>query len=81
MTGHTPWKEIKHKRDNMGMQKFGDVEKIEVLAGEEAQVLNKHMKRTGKYKVSDFDKEEKKALQAELESVRPADDVADTEVE
>jgi hypothetical protein len=58
----------------MAMQKFGDVEKIEVLKGKEAQVLNQHMNKLGKYKVSDFSKEEKQALQQELESVRPQED-------
>jgi len=58
----------------MGMQKFGDVEKIEVLQGKEAQVLNKHMSKLGKYKVSDFSKDEKEALAAELESVRPKEE-------
>lgn len=77
MSGHTPWSEIKHKRDTMSMQKTGDAEKIEVLKGEEAQVLNKHMSKLGKYKVSDFSKEEKEALQSELDSVRPADDDTD----
>ena len=74
MSGHTPWNELKHKRDEMTMQKTGDAEKLEVLVGKEAQVLNKHMERLGKYKVSDFDKDEREALQTELEAVRPQED-------
>lgn len=58
----------------MTMQKTGDAEKLEVLAGKEAQVLNKHFAKLGKYQVSDFSKEEKDALSADLEAARPAKD-------
>jgi len=52
------------------MQKYGDVEKLDVLVGEEAQVLNEHMERTGRYKVSDFTKAQKEELQRDLESIK-----------
>lgn len=52
------------------MEKYGDVEKAEVLRGEEAQVLNQHMERTGRYSVSDFNKTQKEALQRDLEEAR-----------
>lgn len=58
----------------MAIQKFGDVEKVEVLRGEEAQVLNDHMERTGKYKVSDFSKDEKKELTQDLEAAKWEDE-------
>lgn len=74
MSGHHKWSEIKHKRDDMTMQKTGDAEKLEVLVGKEAQVLNKHMAKLGKYKVSDFSKDEKDALTADLEAARPVTD-------
>lgn len=61
------------------MQKYGDVEKIDVLRGEEAQVLNDHMARTGKYKVSDFNKGEKEELQSALNSVKSEDSEDDSE--
>jgi hypothetical protein len=57
----------------MAMKKIGDVEKIEVLRGAEAQVLNEAFKRTGKYQVSLFDEEEKKRLDDELEAARTKD--------
>ena len=53
----------------MAMQKFGDTEKVEILRGEQATVLNDHMKKTGKFKVSDFSKDEKAELQRDLEAV------------
>lgn len=52
------------------MQKYGDVEKLEVLRGEEAQVLNEHMEKTGRYSVSDFNKTQKKELLDDLEIAR-----------
>lgn len=52
------------------MEKYGDVEKIEVLRGEEAQVLNDHMEKTGRYSVSDFNKTQKKELLDDLELAR-----------
>lgn len=58
----------------MAIQKFGDVEKLEVLRGEEAQVLNDHMERTGKYKVSDFTKDEKDKLAEDLEAAKWTDE-------
>lgn len=52
------------------MQKYGDVEKIDVLRGEEAQVLNKHMEKTGRYSVSDFNKTQREEFLKDLESAR-----------
>ena len=54
----------------MAMEKYGDVEKVDVLRGEEAQVLNKHMEKTGRYAVSDFTKSQKEDLQNDLEEAR-----------
>lgn len=58
----------------MAIQKFGDVEKLEVLRGEEAQVLNDHMTRTGKYAVSDFTEDEKESLAHDLEAAKWVDE-------
>jgi len=44
--------------------------KIEVLRGEEAQVLNDHFAKTGKYAVSDFNEEEREALDQSLNEVK-----------
>ena len=52
------------------MEKYGDVEKVEVLRGEEAQVLQKHMEKTGRYAVSDFNKGQKEDLQRDLDEAR-----------
>lgn len=52
------------------MKKYGDVEKLEVLRGEEAQVLNEHMEKTGRYSVSDFNKTQKEELQRDLDAAR-----------
>lgn len=54
----------------MGFEKYGDVEKIDVLRGEEAQVLNQHMEKTGRYAVSDFTKKQKEELQKDLDDAR-----------
>jgi hypothetical protein len=44
--------------------------KIEVLRGPEAQVLNEHFAKTGKYAVSDFSDDERQALDTDLNEVR-----------
>lgn len=44
--------------------------KLNVLRGEEAQVLNDHFAKTGKYAVSDFSDQEKEDLDASLNEVR-----------
>ncbi len=53
----------------MSMKKYTSPEKMEVFHGEEAVVLNRHLKRTGKA-VSDFNEEELKSFTEDLESVR-----------
>ncbi len=53
----------------MTMKKYTSPEKVEVFYGDEAAVVNKHLKRVGKA-VSDFSDEEKEALSADLEKVR-----------
>ena len=40
--------------------------KLEVLRGAQANVLNQHFAKTGKYQVSDFTEEERKALDEDL---------------
>lgn len=62
----------------MALQKFGDAESAEVFRGREAAVVTSHMQRLGKA-VSDFDDNEKQALQAELESVREPEDQPEPE--
>lgn len=55
----------------MAMKKTSQGEgKIEVLRGEEAQVLNDHFAKTGKYAVSDFSEDEREALDADLSQTR-----------
>lgn len=54
----------------MAFQKYGDVEKLDVLRGREAQVLDEHSKRLGKYRVSDFTDKQKEALLEDLNAVR-----------
>jgi len=53
----------------MSMKKYTTPEKAEVFYGEEAAVVNRHLKRVGKA-VSDFSDEEKEALSNDLEKVR-----------
>ena len=53
----------------MTLQKTGDNERADVFRGPEAEVVNRHMQRVGKA-VSEFDQDELKALDDELESVR-----------
>ncbi len=55
------------------MKKYTSPEKIVVFYGEEAVVVNRHLKRVGKA-ISDFSDEEKEALSADLEKVRPSED-------
>lgn len=55
------------------MQKFGDIEKIDVLRGREASVLNEHMRKSGTYSVSDFSDDQKEELIKDLEEARQAD--------
>lgn len=65
----------------MAMQKFGDSEQAEVFRGREAAVVNAHMQRLGKA-VSEFDDNEKQALQSELEGVRePSDEQPEPEAD
>lgn len=40
--------------------------KIEVLRGRQAEVLNEHFAKTGKYAVSDFSDDERELLDSEL---------------
>lgn len=56
----------------MSMKKYTSPEKVEVFAGQEAAVVNRHLKRTGKA-MSNFTEEELADLQSELESVRGED--------
>lgn len=51
------------------MKKYGDNEKAEVFTGREANVVSEHLQRVAK-PISEFSKEEKEALQADLEQVR-----------
>lgn len=58
----------------MAMRKTGGPEKIEVLRGKEAVVLNEHLAKTGK-SLEDFTKKEREELHADLDEVREeADD-------
>lgn len=54
----------------MAFQKYGDVEKLDVLRGREAQILDEHSKRLGKYRVSDFTEKQKEALLDDLNAFR-----------
>jgi hypothetical protein len=55
----------------MAMKKTNKSEgKLEVLRGPEAEVLNQHFARTGKYAVSDFSDDERAALDESLNEVR-----------
>lgn len=59
----------------MSMRKYADGEgKLEVLRGREANALNAHMERLGKFSVSDFSDDEREALQADLEKAREEDE-------
>lgn len=61
------------------MKKYAEAEgNLEVLRGREAQVMNDHLQRVGKA-VSDFDTEEKKALQVDLEQARKENKEEDDE--
>jgi hypothetical protein len=74
MSGHTPWSEIKHKRDN-GMRKYSQGEgELEILRGEEAVIAQDHLRRTGK-SIVDFDDAERDALRRDLDALRPKDEV------
>jgi len=53
----------------MSMKKYTSPEKVEVFYGEEAAVVNRHLKRVGKA-ISDFSEEEKEALSADLEKAQ-----------
>lgn len=54
----------------MAMKKTGDAQKIDVAYyGEEAGIVNEHLSKTGKA-ISEFNRDEKRALQEELESFR-----------
>lgn len=53
----------------MSMKKYTSPEKLEVFHGEEAVVLNRHLKRTGKA-VSEFSDEERESFLSDLETVR-----------
>ena len=65
----------------MAIRKVADGEgKIEVLRGEEAQVLNEHQAKTGKYAVSDFSDEERKALESDLSKVKAEEPEAKPDV-
>lgn len=43
--------------------------KLKVLRGDEAQVLNDHFAKTGKYAVSEFSSEEREELNSALDAV------------
>jgi hypothetical protein len=59
------------------MKKYSQGEgNLEVLRGEEAVVVNEHLSKTGKA-VSDFNENERQALHADLDRVRPKQDVAE----
>lgn len=53
----------------MAMKKYGDAQPAELFVGEEARVVNDHLRKTGKA-VSDFSEGELAALNADLENVR-----------
>lgn len=53
----------------MTLKKYGDAEQANVFHGREAQVVSTHMQRHGKA-VSEFSKDEKAALSAELEAIQ-----------
>jgi hypothetical protein len=54
----------------MAMKKTGESEKLEVVyTGREASVVHDHLLKTGKA-LSDFDNEERAALDSDLESVK-----------
>lgn len=56
------------------MRKYSQGEgNLEVLRGEEAVVVNKHLAKTGKA-VSDFTDDERAALHADLDAVRGKDE-------
>jgi hypothetical protein len=61
------------------MRKTGQPEKLEVLRGREAQVLHEHQQRLGKYSLADFDGDEMKSLESELDQVRESEDKAKSE--
>lgn len=61
----------------MAMQKFGDSEPAEVFRGREASVVSEHIQKHGKA-VSDFDDNQKSALNADLEAVREQDAAAES---
>lgn len=44
--------------------------KLQVLRGDEAQVLNDHFAKTGKYAVSEFSSEEKDELESALDAAK-----------
>ena len=61
------------------MRKYSQGEgNLEVLRGEEAVVINKHLAKTGKA-VSDFSDDERTALHADLDAVRGEQEEAPVE--
>lgn len=57
----------------MTIKKYGERESFEVFKGLEAEVVNQHLRKTGKA-VSEFDEGELAALNADLETVRPTEE-------
>lgn len=62
------------------MQKFGDNQHAEVFQGKDAEIVNRHMAKTGKA-VSDFDQDELQSLNSELESVRESKESTSAQTE
>lgn len=58
------------------MKKYAQGEgNVEVLRGEEAVVVNKHLSKTGKA-VTDFNDKEREALHADLDKVRGVEEAS-----
>jgi hypothetical protein len=65
----------------MAMRKTGDASKIDVAYfGEEAGIVNEHLTKTGK-SVSDFNVEEKEALEKDLQAFRASNEDESVESE
>ena len=65
----------------MAIKKYGDAQEAKVAyVGEEARVVNEHLRKVGK-PLSEFDKEETKSLQAELAALSPTKKTKNASVE
>lgn len=61
------------------MKKYGDAQELDVVRGQEAQVLHEHMNKLGKFKVSDFTEKQLENLREELDKLKEKEDSPEQE--